>query len=124
VIVTLERLLFTIDSIDAPVNLLQNNLNHTGVIIVAKLYYAFIGQNATTGKPNTRTGYHSLYGDLYAFISKRERDCFVDSRYNSSSQIIAVATNKRDAKRKYFKGMTQVEFDQYLLYVGNGYNQE
>jgi len=91
---------------------------------MTKLYYAFIGQNATTGKPHARTGYYSIYGDLYAFSSKRERDNFVDSRYNSSAQIIAVATNKRDAKRKYFRGMTQVEFDQYLLYVDNGYNQE
>jgi hypothetical protein len=91
---------------------------------MAKLYYAFIGQNATTGKPNTRTGYHSLYGDLYSFSSKRERDCFVEDKYNSSAQIIAVATNKRDAKRKYFRGMTQVEFDQYLFFVDNGCNQE
>jgi hypothetical protein len=91
---------------------------------MSKLYYAFIGQNATTGQPHAITGYHSLYGDLYAFSTKRERDCFVDSRYNSSAQMIAVATNKREAKRKYFRGMTQVEFDQYLLYVDNGYNQE
>jgi hypothetical protein len=89
---------------------------------MTKLYYAFIGQNATTGKPHAITGYHSLYGDLFAFSTKRERDCFI-SKHRHGAGDIAVATNKRDAKRKYFKGMTQIEFDQYLLYVDNGYNQ-
>ena len=40
-------------------------------------YYAWVGQNATTGTPNRITGRMSMYGQNYVFDSQEDRDEFV-----------------------------------------------
>lgn len=84
-----------------------------------KKYLAWIGQNATTGTPHPQTGRLSMCGELIQFDTKVNRDDFVDNfhcTYNPSK--IAAKTNKQEAKSKYFAGMTQWAFDDYLYYLG------
>lgn len=81
----------------------------------SKSYLAWVGQNATTGQPHPITGNYSMYGWLHWFPTKKERDEFVDNFYNHNNPSeYAVATNKKEAKAKYFAGMTQVVYDEYV----------
>jgi len=77
-------------------------------------YYAFNGQsNTTTGQPNKLTGLYSRHGDLVLFKTKKDRDKYCNTlniRFNNYPQT----TNKQEAKSKYFAGMTQRQFDEYL----------
>lgn len=84
-------------------------------------YYAFVGYpKTTTGQANKKTGFMSCYGDLKVFDTKKERDEFCNEfnhRFNNYPQ----ATNKKDAKSKYFAGMTCKEFEEYIELVNSGY---
>lgn len=92
-----------------------------------KLHYAFIGQlHTTAGTANKRTGSYSKYGNIVAFSSRQKRDHFVSDYYNSSNPYyVAVATNYKTAKSKYCAGMTQKDYDDYMLnYVIANVDQE
>jgi len=79
-----------------------------------KKYYAFNGQsNTTSGQPNRLTGRCSSYGDLVLFKTKKDRDNYCDT-FNYRFKNYPQATNKKEAKAKYFAGMTQNQFDEYL----------
>lgn len=81
----------------------------------SKSYLAWVGQNATTGQPHPITGNYSMYGGLEWFPTKKERDSFVENYYNHNNPSqYAVATNKKEAKGKYFGGMMQWQFDEYV----------
>lgn len=82
-----------------------------------KIYYVWVGRNATTGQPHDRTGRMNRYGDLLAFSSMENRNLYFERFYNDNPLIFAVATNGQEAKRKYCAGMTQSNFDEYLRTV-------
>lgn len=79
-----------------------------------KTYLAFLGQlNTTFGKPHPVTGRFDIYGGLYEFRTKKDRDDFCDV-YNHDMGSYPVATNKKKAKSLYFAGCTQEQFDDIL----------
>ena len=78
-----------------------------------KLFLAWVGQNATTGAPNTHTGRMNKYGTLHVFSSKKLRDKFCD-QYDYRFNCYPVPTNKKEAKSKYCAGQSKYNFDQDL----------
>ena len=76
-------------------------------------YYAFKGQNATTGNPNPRTGMHSLFGSFYAFSSKQKRDNWIDENEAVSSSEICEAVNRKSG-RKYDLGISIADYNYHL----------
>lgn len=84
------------------------------------MYYVFVGQlNTTSGRPHPTTGRYSIYGDLLAFSTRKQRDEFYNNFYSSNVFESCVKTNKNSARSRFFRGMTQIEFDDYLSYVAN-----
>lgn len=85
------------------------------------MYYVFIGQlNTTIGTPHKKTGLYNIYGDLKAFKTIKDRDNYYNNFINKSF-LKCVKTNKSEAKSKYFAGLTQRAYIQYLELVDNGY---
>lgn len=79
-----------------------------------KDYFAFVGQlNTTIGKPHKKTGRHNIYGNLFKFRTRKERDYFIEHYYNQNNDAV-VKTNLRHAKSRFFAGMSQREFDEYV----------
>lgn len=84
----------------------------------SKYFYCFVGQtNTTWGKPHTATDRYDIWGDLVAFTSRAKRDRFYNEYYSSNGFESVHKTNKRDAKSKYFAGMSQLRFDDHMGYV-------
>lgn len=89
---------------------------------VITMFYVFIGQaNVTYGTPHKITGRHDIHGDLKAFKTKKDRDCFYDNYYSNDGFMNCYKTNKREAKSKFFAGMTQLQFEDHLKYIDNRY---
>ena len=78
-----------------------------------KRYYAFLGQNASTGTPHKVTGRMSFYGENFVFGTKKERDDFVEENDAVYTQDICVACSKRQL-REYNLGMTVNAFNEDL----------
>lgn len=79
-------------------------------------YYAWVGQNATTGSPNPKTGRMSMFGTLYRFDKKSDRDGYVDDYFNNENPSeYAVKVNKATA-RTYCLGMSVADYEDYLGY--------
>ena len=76
-------------------------------------FYAWAGQNATTGNANPRTGRLSMFGQLFKFKSRIERDKYVDEYYSSNPSEYAVKVNKQSA-RQYRLGMSVSAYEEYL----------
>jgi len=76
-------------------------------------YMAWVGQNATTGQPHPITGRMSKWGDLYIFKSKKSRDEFC-GKWDNINNVYPVPTNRKEAKVKYFAGMTQHKYDMMI----------
>lgn len=78
-----------------------------------KSYYLWIGQNATTGKPNPITGYYSYYGRIIKFATKSLRDEYIDQwRSNNSSEFIE--PDNRKTARQYCLGDSVKDYLEYL----------
>ncbi len=75
-------------------------------------YYINIGQNMSVGTPNAMTGRMSMYGDLIAFRSKKERDVFFDNKILEPSETMEKCS--KTSARKFNMGMTIREFDEYI----------
>lgn len=75
-----------------------------------KTYLAWVGQNASTGTPNPKTGRMNKYGTLHVFSSKVLRDKFCD-QYNDRHNCYPVKTTRKEAKIKYCAGQSQHDFD-------------
>lgn len=78
-----------------------------------KTYYLFVGQNATCGSPNKVTGHYSVYGRIYAFSSKSERDTVynhLDGR-NAQQKIVK---GGRSVMRSFCLGWSMIDFNGYL----------
>ena len=84
------------------------------------MFYLFQGQNATTGTPNATTGRMSMYGDILAFDTKKERDEYHENFYNSSNPSEYTEKCNRTTARKYFLGMSVPSFDDYMSAVESG----
>ena len=78
-----------------------------------KYYYLWIGQNASTGKPNKITGHYSNYGRIVKFSSKALRDEYVDQwRSNNPSEFIHKVSRK--TARQYCLGDSMQNYLDYL----------
>lgn len=84
-------------------------------------YYVFIGQNATTGTPNPNSGNLSVYGDLKSFHTLESRNEFFNNFHSNNSSMRIWKTNKQSARLKFFGGMTQNGYNDYLDQVRSGY---
>lgn len=88
-----------------------------------KQWYVFVGQDSVTcGTTNKITGLQNCYGDLVCFDSKKERDNYYNNFYDDNGFTQCIKTNKHDAKSKFFAGMSQREFNDYLQYVNSDCN--
>jgi hypothetical protein len=76
-------------------------------------FYAWVGQNATTGTPNPVTGRMSMYGDNYVFDNKADRDEFVENYYDPNGNKHAVACTYREL-RSYNLGSSVQDFNEWL----------
>jgi hypothetical protein len=75
-----------------------------------KYFYAWVGQNATTGTPNPVTGRMSLYGKNYKFDNRADRDAFVDNYYDHNGNNSAVKCNMKTL-RSYNLGSSVYNFE-------------
>ena len=66
-------------------------------------YLLFVGQNASTGTPNKRTGHMSFFGRYLKFATKEERQDFIDEKTGFSCREI-VKAGTRNTLRKYDLG--------------------
>ena len=79
-----------------------------------KEFFAWVGQNATTGTPNSITGYHSMYGDFRKFDCRKTRDYYVDNFYNQSNPSEFAVKVNRQTGRKYDRGSSTIIYNEYL----------
>ena len=79
-----------------------------------KLFLAWSGNvNCSTGYPHPKTGRMSKYGSISVFYTAKERDDFCNI-YNNIYNMYPIATNKKDAKNRFFAGQSQEDFDMML----------
>lgn len=78
-------------------------------------FYAWIGQNASTGTPHPITGNMSMYGDDYVFSSKTDRDRFVEDYTPDNPSEYCVACSKRELRAKNL-GCSVADWEQNLEY--------
>ena len=76
-------------------------------------FYAWVGQNATTGSPNTQTGRMTMFGGYCKFRKRKERDKFVDEFYSHNPGEFAVRCNIQSG-RQYCLGWSLEEYYQEL----------
>ena len=76
-------------------------------------FYVFVGQNATTGKPNPKTGYYSFFGQCYQFRTKSERDVYHSEFRSNNPSEFCVKVNRRSARR-YNLGMNMRDYNEYM----------
>jgi len=80
-----------------------------------KSFLLWIGQNATTGRPNRLTGHYSNYGRFVKFNSISERSAFVDQwRSNNPSEFCKIVNRK--TARQYCLGMSVRDYNEYIEY--------
>ena len=80
-----------------------------------KNFYAFVGQNASTGTPNPVTGNYSRYGNIIAFSTIAKRDRFVGEYYNQQNPQEFAEKCRRCTARKYNLGMSVEAFNDSVL---------
>jgi hypothetical protein len=78
-----------------------------------KQWYAWVGQNASTGTPNPNTGRMSMYGDNHKFRTRKERDDFVDDYYDRNGNKYAIKCSRQQL-RGCNLGMTVRDFDNHI----------
>ena len=76
-------------------------------------FYAWAGQNATTGTPHPITGRMSMYGDNFVFDSKSDRDEFVSDWDSCNPSEYCVACSRREL-RGYNLGCSVQTFEDDL----------
>ena len=79
-------------------------------------FLAWVGSRATYGKPHEKTGKLDMYGELYSFDSRKERDLFCD-QFNHRFNCYPIPTNKKQVKTLFFAGHTQAQFENHLKYI-------
>lgn len=78
-----------------------------------KNYYLFVGQRASTGTPNDKTGRMSMYGSVRRFRTLAERNECQNEVYTGEPHQLLVAGGKREMRRCCL-GMSMYVFEQYL----------
>ena len=74
-----------------------------------KRYLLFVGQNATTGRPNSITGNMSFWGNIMRFDSIKTRNHYINNnRFDINETIVDV-----DA-RKYSLGMSINDYNEHI----------
>lgn len=88
-----------------------------------KEFLVFIGENASTGKPNKQTGMYSFYGGIKKFKTASDRQCFLDGLSLPYGKFAVKGT--RRTLRKYDLGSTVRKYNDwidelpYTIYVGD-----
>lgn len=80
---------------------------------ITKDYYAWQGQNASTGSPHPITGRMSMYGQNLKFQTKEERDEYVEDFYDQNGNEFCVACSLRTL-RGYNLGTSMFNFEHDL----------
>lgn len=88
-----------------------------------KKYYAWAGQNASTGTPNKNTGRMSLFGTNMVFESKKDRDEYVWGFHSDNPSVFCVACRRREL-RELSLGSSVAHFEDDLRSVGITYRNE
>lgn len=73
-------------------------------------FYAWEGQNASTGTPNRHTGQMSMYGRNLVFKTKKLRDEYVEGFRSNNPSEYCVACTKAEL-RGYNLGMSVHDFE-------------
>jgi len=63
-------------------------------------YYAWTGQNASTGTPHPITGRMSMYGNDYVFDNKADRDDFVDNHRSDNPSEYCITCSYRELRSR------------------------
>ena len=79
-----------------------------------KEFFAWVGQNATTGRPNLITGRLSMFGDFRKFDCRKTRDYYVENFYNQSNPSEFAVKVNRQTGRKYDRGNSIRIYNEYL----------
>ena len=78
-----------------------------------RLFALFVGQNASTGRPNQQTGRMSFYGDVMRFDSAKTRQYYIDNhRFSINDHIIVPGGWEK--MRSYCLGMDMYNFQEYI----------
>ncbi len=86
-------------------------------------YYAWQGQNASTGEPNQQTGRMSLYGLNIVFGNRQDRDEYVDEFRSDNPSVFCKACTKTEL-RGYNLGDTIWEFENDLREMAITYRDD
>ena len=78
-------------------------------------YFAWVGQNASTGSAHPITGRYSMYGRYCSFSNKADRDEFVADFYDCNGNEFAVAGGIKKM-RQYSLGNSMIDFLENLHY--------
>ena len=78
-----------------------------------KNYYVFVGQNATTGEPNPRTGRMSNWGNVYIFDGKAEAIQYAKESETGNIQDVIIAGTKKKM-REFCRGISVAQFEENL----------
>jgi len=82
-----------------------------------KFYGLFVGQNATTGSPNTKTGRLSIFGDILRFDSDKTRQHYLDTHLFGVNERLIILGGK-NIMRHYCLGMDMHSFVEHLGFLG------
>ena len=82
------------------------------------MYYLFIGQlNTTTGTLHATTGRMNTLGDLMSFETLAKRNEFYKTAYSHSPHVSIVKTTQKSAKSRFYGGLTQWQYLDYICVV-------
>jgi hypothetical protein len=82
------------------------------------MYYLFIGQlNTTFGSAHKVTGLMNTHGDLMSFDTLAKRNEFYKNAYSHSSGTSIVKTTEKQAKSRFFGGLTQWQYLEYINFI-------
>lgn len=79
-------------------------------------FYAWVGQNASTGRPNPITGNYSMYGSVRAFKYRSDRDQYVADYYDPNGNNFAVA-GSFSSLRRFHLGMSVRDYAEHVAYA-------
>ncbi len=78
-------------------------------------FYAWAGQNASTGTPHPTTGRMSMYGNDYVFDNKEDRDLFVDEYRSDNPSEYCIACSYKELRSRNL-GCSVADWKQDLDY--------
>lgn len=76
--------------------------------------FAWVGQNASTGRANPTTGYMSMYGNFRKFDCRKTRNYYVDNFCNQSNPSEFAVKVNRKSGREYDLGNSVRSYNEHL----------